>query len=203
MSPRTLPCLQEMTLQNMGMGILRSSGNYATCRHILVNLLRYCLKNSLLDQGVQVHTTSLKTRFGFDLILRNDLIDMYTKCGVVGNAPLVFDRMFERNMVFWTTLMCGHLQIGNVKETLSLFFQMIMFSCFKPNEYTFSKNFKACGILNVLEIGMQNHCMSILYGFDRVPVVGNSIVDVYSICGRINEATTMFTALPIILGKKG
>ncbi|KAL4363129.1 hypothetical protein GQ457_04G026640 [Hibiscus cannabinus] len=135
-------------------------------RQRLVNLLRYCSKNSLLNQGVQVHTSNLKTRFGFDLMLSNDLINMYAKCGVVGNVPLVFDRMFERNMLFLTILMCGHLQICNVKETLSLFFQMMMFSCFKPNEYTFSKNFKACGILNVLEIGMQNHCMIILYGFD-------------------------------------
>ncbi|KAL4355434.1 hypothetical protein GQ457_06G023160 [Hibiscus cannabinus] len=169
-------------------------------------LLRYVIsthKNSLLDQGVQVHTTSLKTRFGFDLMLSNDLIDMYAQCGVVGNAPLVFDIKFERNMVSWTAFMCGHLQISNVRETLSLFFQMMILSCFKPNEYTFSKNFKACGILNVLEIGMQNHCMIILYGFDRVPMVGNSIVDMYSICRRINEASTMFTALPIILGKKG
>ncbi|KAL4386098.1 hypothetical protein GQ457_09G011750 [Hibiscus cannabinus] len=150
MSPRTLSCLQEITLQNMGIGILRSSGNYAACRQRLVNLLRYCSKNSLLDQRVQVHTVSLKTRFGFDLMLSDDLIDMYAKCGVVDNAPLVFDIMFERNMISWTALMCGdHLQIGNG------------------------------------------------------PVVGNSIVDLYLICGRINEAATMFTALSIILEKRG
>ncbi|KAK8523385.1 hypothetical protein V6N12_047905 [Hibiscus sabdariffa] len=165
-------------------------------RQRLANLLRYCSKNLLLDQGVQVHAASLKTGFGFDLMLSNDLIDMYAKCGVMGNASLVFDRMIERNVVSWTALMCGHLQNGNARATLSLFFQMVV-SCLKPNEYTFSTNFKACGILNVLEIGMQIHCMSILSGFDSVPVVGNSIVDMYSKCGRINEAAAMFHALPV------
>ncbi|KAL4347608.1 hypothetical protein GQ457_17G002730 [Hibiscus cannabinus] len=89
---------------------------------ILANLLRYCSKNLLLAQGV--HAASLKTGFGFDVMLHNDLIDMYAKCGVMGNASLVFDIMFERNVVSWTTLMCGHLQIGNARETLTLFFRM-------------------------------------------------------------------------------
>ncbi|KAL4284710.1 hypothetical protein GQ457_16G026540 [Hibiscus cannabinus] len=151
--------------------------SFWSSRYQLVNLFRYCSKNSLLDQRVHVHAASLKTIFDFDLMLSNDLIDMYTKCGVMDNA-FVFNRMFDKNVVSWTTLMCGHLQIGNVRETLSLFFQMvfscfkpneytffhkfqslqIVFSCFKPNEYTFSKIFRAYGILNVLEIGMQIHC---------------------------------------------
>ncbi|MBA0848109.1 hypothetical protein Goshw_028453 [Gossypium schwendimanii] len=165
-------------------------------RQRLANLLRCCSKNSLLDQGVQVHAASLRMGFGFDLMLSNDLIEMYSKCGVMDTASLVFDRMTERNVVSWTALMCGHLQNGNARATLSLFFQMV-FSCLKPNEYTFSTNFKACGILNVPEIGMKIHGMCVLTGFETVPVVGNSIVDMYSKCGRINEAVMMFNVLPV------
>ncbi|KAE8654585.1 putative pentatricopeptide repeat-containing protein [Hibiscus syriacus] len=129
-------------------------------------------------------------------MLSNDLTGMYAKYGVMDTASLVFDRMTERNVVSWTALMCGQLQSGNARATLSLFFQMV-FSCFKPNEYTFSTNFKACGILNALKTGVQIHCMSILSGFESVPVVGNSIVDMYSKCGRIDEAATMFNVLPV------
>lgn len=165
-------------------------------RHSLANLLRCCSRKSLLRQGVQVHAATVKLGFGFDLMLSNDLVDLYAKCGMMDMASLVFDRMTERNVVSWTALMCGHLQNGNARETLSLFCQKV-FLCFKPNEFTFSTNFKACGILKVLEVGMQIHGMCIISGFDCAPVVGNSIVDMYSKCGRIKEAEMMFNALPI------
>ncbi|XVE71080.1 hypothetical protein DITRI_Ditri10aG0121300 [Diplodiscus trichospermus] len=165
-------------------------------RQRLANLLRWCSKKSSPHQGVQVHAATVKMGFGFDLMLSNDLIDMYVKCGIMDMASLVFDKMIERNVVSWTALMCGHLQNGNVRATLSLFCQMV-FSCFKPNEFTFSTNFKACGILNVPEVGIQIHGMCVISGFDCSPVVGNSIVDMYSKCGRINEAATMFNVLSV------
>ncbi|KAK6236879.1 hypothetical protein SCA6_012216 [Theobroma cacao] len=165
-------------------------------RQRLANLLRYCSKNSLLDQGVQVHAATLRMGFGFDLMLSNDLIGMYAKCDEMDMACLVFDRMIERNVVSWTALMCGHLQNANARATLSLFCQMV-FSCVKPNEFTFSTNFKACGILNVPKIGMQIHGICVISGFESVPVVGNSIVDMYSKCGIINEAAKMFNVLPV------
>ncbi|XVF48485.1 hypothetical protein PTKIN_Ptkin03bG0194300 [Pterospermum kingtungense] len=165
-------------------------------RQRLANLLRCCSRKALPHQGVQVHAATVTMGFGFDLMLSNDLIVLYAKCGIMDMASLVFDRMIDRNVVSWTALMCGHLQNGNARETLSLFCQMV-FSCFKPNEFTFSTNFKACGILNVAELGMQIHGMCITSGFDCAPVVGNSIIDMYSKCGRINQAATMFNALPV------
>ncbi|XVF35501.1 hypothetical protein REPUB_Repub18cG0150900 [Reevesia pubescens] len=91
---------------------------------------------------------------------------MYAKYGEMDRACLVFDRMIERNVVSWTILMCGYIQNGNARATLSLFYQMI-------------------------------HGMCLISGFQSVPVVGNSIIDMYSKCGRINEAATMFNVLPV------
>ena len=70
-------------------------------------------------QGVQVHAATVKMGFGFDLMLSNDLIEMYAKCGIMDMASIVFDRMIDRNVVSWTALMCGHLQNGNARETVT------------------------------------------------------------------------------------
>ncbi|GLT55452.1 hypothetical protein SLA2020_285720 [Shorea laevis] len=165
-------------------------------RQRLANLLRFCSKNRLRDQGVQVHAAVLAIGFGFDLMLNNDLIDMYAKCAEMGMANDVFDRMPERNVVSWTALIFGYLQNGNAKASLSLFYEML-YSSVRPNEFTFSTNFKACGILSNPEIGIQIHSMSVKCGFESVPVVGNSIIDMYSKCGRIKEAARMFNVLPV------
>ncbi|KAJ6745543.1 hypothetical protein OIU74_028260 [Salix koriyanagi] len=134
--------------------------------------------------------------FGLDSMLSNDLIAMYGKCGRLGVACDVFDRMLERNVVSWTALMCGHIQNGNPLQSLLLFSKMAL-SGVKPNDFTFSTNLKACGLLNGLYIGRQVHDTCVKTGFDTVNVVGNSIIDMYSKCGRINEAASMFEVMPV------
>ncbi|KDP34228.1 hypothetical protein JCGZ_07799 [Jatropha curcas] len=165
-------------------------------RQRLAELLRCCSKKLLLNQGLQVHGAVVKEGYGFDLMLNNDLIDMYGKCGRMETACNVFDKMLERNVVSWTALMCGYIQNSNAKGSLFLFSQMGL-SDVKPNEFTFSMNLKACGLLNLADIGMQIHDICLKTGFDMVIVVGNSIVDMYSKCGRINEASRMFYFMPI------
>ncbi|KAJ9168344.1 hypothetical protein P3X46_019884 [Hevea brasiliensis] len=165
-------------------------------RQRLAELLRCCSKKWLLNQGLQVHGAVVKGGLGFDLMLNNDLIDMYGKCGRVNAACAVFDRMLERNVVSWTALMCGHIQNDNAEESLFLLSQMGL-SDVKPNQFTFSMNLKACSMLNLSDTGMQIHDTCVKTGFDMVIVVGNSIVNMYSKCGRINEAARMFDVMPV------
>lgn len=162
----------------------------------IVDLLKKCSKNRLLDQGKQVHGVVEKLGFGRDLVLNNDLIDMYAKCGTLDLACLVFDRMSERNVVSWTALICGHLQNGEPKASLELFSKMGS-SDVKPNEFTLSTCLKASGILGIPENGMQIHGVCAKSNFEWVPVVGNSIIDMYSKCGRTSEAARMFDAMPV------
>jgi pentatricopeptide repeat protein len=165
-------------------------------RQRFANLLRNCSKNFLLEQGLQGHGAVVKMGLGLDLMLNNDLIDMYGKCGRIDLACAVFDRMLERNVVSWTSLMCGYLQNGNANGTLSLFRKMGS-SGIKPNEFTFSTNLKASWILGIPENGMQIHSVCTKTGFQWVPAVANSIIDMYSRCGRISEAAQMFDSMPV------
>ncbi|KAK7351460.1 hypothetical protein VNO77_10944 [Canavalia gladiata] len=159
-------------------------------------ILNKCSKHRLLDQGKQVHGVVEQLGFGDDLVLNNDLIDMYAKCGTVDLAHSVFDRMPQRNVVSWTALICGYLQNGDAKTSLLLFSKMGR-SAVTPNEFTLSTSLKASGVLGIPEIGMQIHGVCAKSNFDWVPVVGNSIIDMYSKCGRVNEAARVFNSLPV------
>ncbi|EXC32783.1 hypothetical protein L484_019897 [Morus notabilis] len=165
-------------------------------RQILANLLRSCSKNLTLDKGLKSHGAVLRMGFACDLMLNNDLINMYGKCGKIGSAYDVFEKMPERNVVSWTALMCAYLQNGNAQKCLSVFCQMGA-SDSKPNEFTFSTSLKASGALGIVEYGMQIHGLCAKSGFETVIVVGNSIVDMYAKCGRIAEATLMFEAMAV------
>ncbi|KAL4603350.1 hypothetical protein ACB092_10G118000 [Castanea dentata] len=162
----------------------------------IAGVLRKCSKNLLFDQGLQIHGCVVKMGFELDLMLNNDLIDMYGKCGRMDLACAVFDGMLERNVVSWTSLMCGYLQNGNAIKSLLLFRQMGS-SEIKPNEFTLSTNLKASGILGIIKNGMQIHGVCAKTGFEWVPAVANSIIDMYSKCRRISEAARLFNIMPV------
>ncbi|KAL1202475.1 putative pentatricopeptide repeat-containing protein [Cardamine amara subsp. amara] len=163
-------------------------------RQNLVKILRVCTRNGLSEQGGQVHCFLLKTGSGMNLIMSNYLIDMYCKCREPLIAYKVFDSMPERNVVSWTALMSGHVLNGDLKGSLSLFTEMGRQGVY-PNEFTLSTNLKACGLLNALEKGLQIHGFCLKIGFEMMIEVGNSLLDLYSKCGRINEAEKVFIGM--------
>ncbi|KAF2314505.1 hypothetical protein GH714_027119 [Hevea brasiliensis] len=85
--------------------------------------LTACSENFDLWIGIQIHCVA--TRFGFtsDTQLCNKLIDMYAKCGKLLNARSLFDGMFHKDVVSWTSMIdayaCGHS--GLVEEGRELF----------------------------------------------------------------------------------
>lgn len=165
-------------------------------RQLLTGLLKRCAKNYLIDQGKQVHGLVAVLGFARDLVVNNDLIDMYAKCRRMNLACSVFDQMPDRNVVSWTALMCGYLHDGDAKTSLSLFSKMGQ-SAVEPNEFTLSTNLKASGILGIAENGTQIHGVCAKSGFEWLPVVANSIIDMYSKCDRISEAARMFKVMPV------
>ncbi|KAF8100309.1 hypothetical protein N665_0227s0041 [Sinapis alba] len=163
-------------------------------RQSLVRILRVCTKNGLPDQGRQVHCFLLKSGSVLDLFTSNYLIDMYSKCREPDIAHKVFDAMPERNVVSWTALMSGFVLNGDLNGSLSLFSEMNRHGVY-PNEFTFSTNLKACGLLNALEKGLQIHGFCLKMGFEMMVEVGNSLVDMYSKCGGISEAERVFGSM--------
>lgn len=158
--------------------------------------LRDCSKNMFLEQGMQTHAAVVKMGFWSDMIISNNLVDMYSKCRRLDNAYKVFDGMLQRNVVSWTALICGCLHQGDAEGALSILYEM-SFSDVRPNEYTFSSSFKACSLLGVHEKGMQVHGVCVKAGYQWLPVVGNSIVDMYAKCGKMGDAALAFDEMGV------
>ncbi|GAB2275630.1 hypothetical protein Dimus_010387 [Dionaea muscipula] len=161
----------------------------------LAKLLRNCSRNLWLNQGMQVHAAVVKMGFWFDMIVSNDLIVMYGKCGRMDSAYEVFERMPERNVVSWTALMWGFLHQDCARETLNLLIRM-GYSDVRPNEYTLSTSFKACGLLGIPENGMQVQGMCVKTGYDWFSVVANALIDMYAKCNKMSGACLAFDSIP-------
>lgn len=113
-------------------------------------LLQACIDMKTVAGGRTVHTHMQNTGFEPDVYLVNNLVNMYAKLGSLKDAREVFNKMPERNVVSWTSMITGYVQQGFAEEALRLFCQMRM-TGISSNQFTFAIVIRACTSLTALE----------------------------------------------------
>lgn len=109
----------------------------------LVNVLTACGRSARLKEGKSVHGSRIRNFQNFSLITDTSLIDMYSRCGRVDVARLIFDRMLIKNLVSWNAMILGYCLHGNSTDGLSLYAEMIpIHNRLEGRENSFSKNMK-------------------------------------------------------------
>ncbi|KAJ8483916.1 hypothetical protein OPV22_016401 [Ensete ventricosum] len=112
----------------------------------LVSILSACASLGLIERGKQVHGFTFRRFIGsdsFNVFIFNALIDMYAKCGNMVSASTVFDRMPERDLVSWNSIVSGFAQNGHGKQSLDVFERMVKAGV-EPNHVTFLGVLSAC-----------------------------------------------------------
>eukprot|EP01018_Ginkgo_biloba_P024347 Gb_24633 [translate_table: standard] len=61
--------------------------------------LSACTSLEALEQGKQVHAHMIKTGYDYDVSVGNTLVTMYAKCGSIGDASKIFNKMAEHNVI--------------------------------------------------------------------------------------------------------
>ncbi|KAL1195815.1 Pentatricopeptide repeat-containing protein [Cardamine amara subsp. amara] len=152
------------------------------------NLLRACVEISSLKLGSQVHCYSLKTGLVLEQFITNGLIDMYAKCGSLGEARRIFDSMDNQDVVSWSTLIVGYAQSGFGEEALILFKEMNS-SGIEPNQVTFVGVLTACSHVGLVEEGLKLYAiMQTEHGISPTKEHCSCIVDLLARAGHLNEA---------------
>lgn len=81
------------------------------------------------------------------------MISAYTKVGDLSSARDLFDRMPEKNVVSWNSMIAGYAQNGQSAVAIELFKDIIIFKDPKPDEVTTASIISAYGHLGALELG--------------------------------------------------
>uniref|UniRef100_A0A0E0K127 Uncharacterized protein n=1 Tax=Oryza punctata TaxID=4537 RepID=A0A0E0K127_ORYPU len=131
----------------------------------LVSCLGACAKVGLVARGKEVHGFILRRSIGsdpFNIFIHNALIDMYSKCGDMIAAMAVFDRMFERDIISWNSMVTGFSHNGQGKQSLAVFERMLKAEV-QPTYVTFLAVLTACSHAGLVSDGrrilesMQDH----------------------------------------------
>ncbi|XP_068636229.1 pentatricopeptide repeat-containing protein At2g39620 [Aristolochia californica] len=161
----------------------------------MVGVLPACVLLGALEQGMCFHGHIIKCGFESDLHVKNSLIDMYAKCGSFRYAEIIFsDNDFNKDEISWNIMIAGSMKNGWAKEALSYFHQMKLENL-KPNLVTLVSILPAASYLAALREGTNLHSYIIRSGFISNTLVGNSLIDMYAKCGRLDLAQEIFSQM--------
>lgn len=153
------------------------------------------------------------------------LIDGFSKCGRIEKAREIFNRMPDRNLVSWNAMINGYMKSrdfvmarqlfhqmptknqitwnsmiagyefnGKFMEALEMFEEMLSDGLL-PSHVTLLGALSAVSGLAVLSKGKSIHSFLVKNGFELDGVLGTSLIEMYSKCGSIESAQTVFKTI--------
>ncbi|MED6124342.1 hypothetical protein PIB30_058118 [Stylosanthes scabra] len=155
-------------------------------------VLRTCGGVPDLVRGKEIHGHVMRFGFESDVDVVNALITMYVKCGDIKTARLVFDKMPNRDRISWNAMIAGYFENGECLEGLRLFCMMLELPV-NPDLMTMTSVITACEILGDERLGREIHGYVMRTEFWRDPSVYNSLIQMYSSVGLIQEAEKVFS----------
>lgn len=158
-------------------------------------MLQTCAAKGALRGGKAVHGHVVKSGLVPDSHLWTCLVNMYAKCRDFTSARYLLDEMPQRDVVSWTALIAGYVSEGCGIEGINLYCRMRMDGVL-PNGFTFATVLKACCMCLGLEVGEQVHGEVVKIGVLSDVYVGSALVDLYSKCGEIELAKSVFFCMP-------
>ncbi|XP_019427492.1 PREDICTED: putative pentatricopeptide repeat-containing protein At3g23330 [Lupinus angustifolius] len=160
----------------------------------LPSVLKSCANSGDLRDGQAVHGLVFKSGCELDKFLCSSLIDMYSKCDLVGDALKLFLMITDHDVVSWSAMITCLDQQGHSQEAAKLFYSMRHTSV-KPNQFTFSSVVSAATELGDLLYGQSIHACIFKHGFKLDISVSNALIRMYMKHGCVHDGARVFEAL--------
>ncbi|XP_043690700.1 pentatricopeptide repeat-containing protein At2g22410, mitochondrial [Telopea speciosissima] len=192
----------------------------------MIGVVSSCAQMEDLNSGIEFHCYIKERGLKLTTPLSNALMDMYVKCGRLEPARDIFNKMTNKTMVSWTTMVAGCAKFGFLDAARKLFDEMPekdvvpwnamisgyvqcrrgkdAFALFhemqalnvKPDEVTMVSLLSACSQLGALDVGIWVHHYIDKYKMSLNVALGTALVDMYAKCGNITKALQVFWEIP-------
>ncbi|GAV71167.1 PPR domain-containing protein/PPR_2 domain-containing protein/PPR_3 domain-containing protein/DYW_deaminase domain-containing protein [Cephalotus follicularis] len=162
----------------------------------LPQALKACSGLPALETGRSVHGQIFRHGFESDVFVQNGLVAFYAKCGQIEHARIVFDLLYDRTVVSWTSIISGYAQNGQPMEALSIFSQMRKMNV-TPDWISLVSVIRAYSDIEDLEQGKYVHGCVIKMGGELESDLIVSLTAMYAKCGQVMVARSLFDQMKI------
>ncbi|XP_030491480.2 pentatricopeptide repeat-containing protein At4g35130, chloroplastic isoform X2 [Cannabis sativa] len=161
----------------------------------LINLLPSCAQLGAFLVGKSIHGYAIRKGFLPHIVLETALIDVYGAFGKPKLAEYIFDRMEEKGLVTWNSMIATFAQNGWNKEALKLF-QELLNKPLIPDAITMASVVPAYSEVSSLREGKQIHGYISKSEHNKNSYILNSLVYMYAKCGELQTARELFDGIP-------
>ncbi|XP_009370728.3 pentatricopeptide repeat-containing protein At4g39952, mitochondrial [Pyrus x bretschneideri] len=173
---------------------MRASG-FAPNQFTLPMVVSSCAELMVLDHGNNVHGLGKKLGlFAINSAVGSSFVYMYSKCGRMKDASIMFDEITVRDVVCWTALIIGYVHNDESEKGLECLCEMHRIGGIgeRPNFRTLEVGLQACGYLGALAEGRCLHGFVVKRGIGCSGAVKSLLLSMYSRCGRPEESYLSF-----------
>ncbi|ONK65011.1 uncharacterized protein A4U43_C07F32550 [Asparagus officinalis] len=215
-------CFQEAIFLFEEMQALDVKTDKAT----LVSLLSACARSGDLFTGKVIHGYISKMGINMTVDLLHSILGLYSKCGDIDSAELLFNKMGFKNEISFTLMMEGYVTCGAKEIALDLFKQMphkdvaswnalitalarhnhfndaldifeeMQKMKVKPNSLTLVSTLSACSRVGALELGKWIHAYIDRNNIKIDAQLSCSLIDMYAKCGDVELSHNVFNKMP-------
>lgn len=110
----------------------------------------------------------------------------------VSRAVSVFDSIDDPDAFLGNTILKCFVNLKQPFGALSFYYGKMVARCVLHNHYTFPLVAKVCSEIGFVKDGEKIHALALKQGFDSDLFVRNSLIHMYSVCGRMRDAHKVF-----------
>ncbi|GAB4849126.1 hypothetical protein Ancab_003935 [Ancistrocladus abbreviatus] len=147
--------------------------------------------SSFLDEIVcqQVHGQMIKAGYERCTAVSNAAMAMYINHGQLDRACKIFEKLQEKDLVSWNTMITGYAQNGLVMPAMLAYLQMSSVRI-EPDEYTIGSLLTCSGCFEFVHAF---HALVFKNGLILVNEVANALISSFSKLGDIKQAYEIFS----------
>lgn len=160
---------------------------------ILGSILLACSELTCVSHVKEIHGYTIRRGLS-DVVLQNMIIDVYGACENIDYAVQTFELIKFKDVVSWTSMISAYVHNGLANEALELF-RILNKTNVQPDSVALISVLSAASSLSALKTGKEIHTFIIRQGFILEGSIASSLVDMYSRCGMVENAYTVFKSI--------
>jgi len=163
----------------------------------LATVVSACADLGSLSIGQEIEEYIFLNGLESDQQVQTSLIHMYSKCGSIVKAREVFERVTDKDLTVWTSMINSYAIHGMGNEAISLFHKMTTAEGIMPDAIVYTSVFLACSHSGLVEEGLK-YFKSMQKDFGITPTVEHCtcLIDLLGRVGQLDLALNAIQGMP-------
>ncbi|KAJ7960505.1 Pentatricopeptide repeat-containing protein [Quillaja saponaria] len=162
-----------------------------------VGVISACANLAAIKQGKEIHGLLVRKLFHTHLYAANSLLDLYTKCGRIDLASKVFDRIANKDVASWNTMILGYGMLGELDTAINLF-EAVKEDNVSYDSVSYIAVLSACSHGGLVEKGRKYFQEMPSLNIEPTHMHYACMVDLLGRAGLMEEAVNLIRGLPIV-----